>query len=113
MKFKWVSKVKISNMLINYCNIYHQGFDTKTRFHIYRELALKMGCLTETNELRQLGQNPRVINGGDISDFTEKTNQVEGQPYFQKRIHWYGMDSQKGTCVLEHGRGEPAYEHGV
>ena len=58
-------------LLINNSNIYRQGYDTKARFYINRELALKIGWLTETNEL-----GPNLCQdfiGGDVPDF-------KGQP---------------------------------
>ena len=71
MKFEWVSQGQDQELLINNSNIYRQGYDTKARFYINRELALTMGWLTETNEL---GPNLRQeFIGGDVPDF-------KGQP---------------------------------
>ena len=71
VKFEWVSQGQDQELLINNSNIYRQGYDTKARFYINRELALTMGWLTETNEL---GPNLRQeFIGGDVPDF-------KGQP---------------------------------
>ena len=71
VKFEWVSQGQDQELLINNSNIYRQGYDTKARYYINRELALKIGWLTETNEL-----GPNLCQdfiGGDVPDF-------KGQP---------------------------------
>ena len=65
-------KIKTKEMLIRNDHIYYQGFDTKARFYINRELALNMGWLTETNAL---GPNLRQeFIGGDVRDFKGQSN---------------------------------------